>query len=395
MDSVGRRPSNARKRGTRLNVVLPERPLHRTSRSWHDRDVRAQPRIQDAQRDRQRPPGTRLRWAVASVLRLQRAVGNGAVTVIRARRRPAAPPTGVSLPSPPRPLVSPDDKAFDDAVTSGDWATAATSLAKLAMPTTKLPPLTIDQLRLLQDAVTRARCVLGGVGIVLQLAIAVELQGKGVPATKVAPGAAFGTLETTVDERIDGDKATGTPYAYKINITFTPDTAVINADEIAFIQTTRLIETTSGSNQDHKETNKKRQTPSATSVDRIRGKKQGWYGMTMDNGTGSGTLTVWKKSAPATPATMRDRASGNQPNTTWQFETMVVCRSGADAGTVYAVVTWGFTVDADLTLTEQPRTVTNKQSTEATTAVGKWNDQAAGSAVGRNAPGQMSLPVLT
>ncbi|MGH3755361.1 MAG: hypothetical protein ACRDRP_22235 [Pseudonocardiaceae bacterium] len=359
--------------------------------------MRAQPRIQDTQRDKQRPPGTRLRWAVASVLRLQRAVGNGAATVMRVRSRPDAPPPapGVPLPSPPRPIVSPDDMAFDDAVTSGDWATAATSLAKLAVPTTKLPPLTIDQLRLLQDAVIRARCVLGGVGIVLQLAIAAELQGKGVPATKVAAGAAFGTLETTVEEKIDGDTDTGSLYAYKIKIVFLPDTTVIDAEEIAFIQTTRLVETASGSNEDHKETNKKRQTPSATSVDRIGGRKQGWYGMTMDNGMGSGTLTVWKKSAPATPATMRDRASWNQPNTTWQFETMVVCRSGADAGKVYAVVTWGFTVDADLKLTEQPRTVTNKQSTEATTAVGKWNDQAAGTVVDRNAPGQIPLPALT
>jgi hypothetical protein len=39
-------------------------------------------------------------------------------------------------------VVSPDEKAFDDAVKSGDWATAAaTSLVKVAMPTTKLPPL--------------------------------------------------------------------------------------------------------------------------------------------------------------------------------------------------------------------------------------------------------------
>ncbi|MGH3869385.1 MAG: hypothetical protein ACRDQ4_25415 [Pseudonocardiaceae bacterium] len=283
---------------------------------------------------------------------------------------------------------------FDDAVKSGDWATAATSLAKLATPATKLPPLTIDQLRLLQDAVTRARSVLGGVGIVLQLAIAVELQRKGVPAGKIAAGAAFGKLETKVDERIDGDKATGAPYSYKMNITFTPDTAVVDADEIAFIQTVRLVETASGSNTDPEKTNTKRQTPSATSVDRLSGKKQGWYGM-KDDGTVSGKLTVWKKSAPATPATLQDRSSWNQPNTTWQFETMVVCRSGADVGTVYVVVTWGFTVDAHLKLTEQAQTVTNKQSTEATTAVGTWNDQAAGSAADRNAPGQMSLPALT
>ncbi|MGH3720437.1 MAG: hypothetical protein ACRDRI_16655 [Pseudonocardiaceae bacterium] len=299
----------------------------------------------------------------------------------------------MSLPSPPQPVASPDEKVFDDAVTSGDWATAATSLAKLATPATKLPPLTIDQLRLLQDAVTRARSVLGGAGIVLQLAVAIELQNKGISAAKVTAGTAFGKLETKVGERTDGDKTTGTSYAYKIDIAFTPDTAVIDADEIAFIQTVRLVETESGSNKDPDETNTKRQTPSATSVDRRSGKKHGWYGM-KDDGTGSPELTIWKKPTPATPATMRDRSSWNQPNTTWQFETMVVCRSGADAGTVYVVVTWGFTVDADLKLTEQARMVTNKQSTEATAAVGKWNDQAAGSAADRNAVGQMSLPTL-
>jgi hypothetical protein len=316
----------------------------------------------------------------------------GPVQEVQASMPASAP--GMSLPSSPRPVVSPDEKAFDVAVTLGDWVTAATSLAKLAMPTTKLPPLTIDQLRLLQDAVTRARSVLGGIGSVLQLAIAVELQGKGVPATKVAAGAAFGKLETKVEERIDGESATGTAYAYKINITFTPDTAVIDADEIAFIQTIRLVETASGANKDPDKASKKRQTPSATSVDRLGGKKQGWYGM-KDDGTGSSMLTAWKKSAPATPATMQDRASWNQPNTTWQFETMVVCRSGRDIGKVYVALTWGFSVGADLKITEQARTVTNKQSTEATTAVGKWNDQAAGSAFDRNAPGQMSLPALT
>ena len=282
---------------------------------------------------------------------------------------------------------------FDDAVKSGDWATAVTSLAKLAVPTTKLHPLTLDQLRLLQDAVIRARALLGGVGRVLQIAIAVELQSKGVPAAKIAAGTAFGKLETKVDESIDGDKVTGSWYTYKINIVFTPDLAVVDAEEIAFIQTVRLVDTTSGANTDPEQTNQKRQTPSATSVDRRSGKKQGWYGM-KDDETGSTQLSVWKKSAPASPATMQDSSSWNQPNTTWQFETMVVCRCGADAGKVYAVVTWGFAVDADLKLIQQTPTVTNKQSTEATAAVRNWNDQAAGSVSDRNAPDQISLPAL-
>jgi len=129
---------------------------------------------------------------------------------------------------------------------------------------------TVDQLRLLQDAVTRDRAVLGNG---LQRAIAAELRRKGVPAAKAAPGAAFGTLETKVQERIDGDEATGTWYSYKINITFTPDTAVVQADEIALIQTVRLIETASGSNKNPDEKSKKRQTPSATNVDRRSGEQ--------------------------------------------------------------------------------------------------------------------------
>ncbi|MGH3549367.1 MAG: hypothetical protein ACRDQU_14910 [Pseudonocardiaceae bacterium] len=306
-----------------------------------------------------------------------------------ARNGPSVLAPGVSPPSPARPVVSLDEKAFDDAVKSGDWATAATKLAKLAVPS-KLAQLTINQLRLLQDAVIRAR---SAVGSVLQVAIAGELLGRGVPATKVSAGTAFGKLEAKVDESKGGDKARNIDYSYKITITFTPDTAVIDADEIAFIQTTRLVETASGSNADPEATNQKRQTPSATSVDRLSGKKQGWYGMN-DEGTDSGTMTVWKRSAPATPAWMQDHAVWDEPNTTWRFETMVVCRSGADAGKVYGVVTWGFTVDADLKLTEQAPTVTNRQSTEATKAVGKWNDQAAGSAADRNAPAQKPLPTL-
>lgn len=298
----------------------------------------------------------------------------------------------------PRPIIgSPrtgcGEQAVDEAITKGDWAQAAALLAKLATPARRLSRLTIGQLRLLQDAVIRVRGGLGGAGRVLQLAIATELQGKGVPAAKIAAGAAFGKLDVTVDECVDGDQAAGTWYAYQIAISFLPDTAVVDADEIAFIQTIRLVETTSGANRDPDERSKRRQTPSATSVDRLAGKRHGWYGMN-DDGTGGTMLTVWKRSVPATPARMRDRASWDQPNTTWQFETMVAGRSGTHTGTVFAVVTWGFTVDANLKLTEHARTVTNKPSVEATTAVGKWNAQAAGSVFDRNTPGQIPLPVL-
>jgi hypothetical protein len=345
--------------------------------------------IRDAEQERedaslQAPPPLD---SAAQLIQLQRAVGNQAVTAMLARDTTAAAPPA------PAPAVDPEEQAFDDAVKAGDWAKAAAQLVKLKAPVPKLSPLTVDQLRLLQDAMVRGGSSLGGAGSAMQMAIAIELQSKGVPAAKLAAGAAFGKLESSVAENTSGDKAAGKDYAYKINITFTPDTAVVDADEIGFIQTVRLVDTATGANKDPEETNKKRQTASATSVDRLGGKEQGWYGM-KDDGTGGGTLTTWTKTAPATPAKMMDRPSWNQPNTTWQFETMVVCRAGTDAGKVYAVITWGFTIDNDLKLTELARTITNKQTTEATAAVGKWNDQTAGPAADRNAPGQKSLPAL-
>ena len=91
---------------------------------------------------------------------------------------------------------------------------------------------------------------------------------------------------------------------------------------------------------------------------------------------------------------MMDRPSWSVPNTSWEFETSVVCRAGTDAGKVYATVTWGFSVDADLKIVELGRVVTNKQSAEFTKAVDQWNTQAAGPEADRNAPGQKSLPAL-
>lgn len=352
-------------------------------------------RVEEAERQQVQaapvaPPPESMPITTASVLQMQRTVGNGAVAAMIARNGTE----GGATAAPTLGTLDPDEKAFDDAVKAKDWPAAAAVLGKLAKPETKLAPLPIDDLRLLQDASLRAmRFGTIGKTFLAQMALANELEKKGVPVTKIPPGSAFGTLDFSVVSKKDGDKATGVNYAYQIKITFTPDVAVVAADEIAFIQTVRLVETASGDNKDWDETNKKRQTPKHTSVDRLAGREQGWYGMT-DAGGGGGTLTPWKKAAPATPASMGDTPSADIPNTTWEFETMAVCRSGTDVGKVYAVVTWGFRVDAALKLTESGIRITNKQTEEATTTVGKWNDQAAGPEADRNAPGQKTLPTL-
>ena len=85
---------------------------------------------------------------------------------------------------------------------------------------------------------------------------------------------------------------------------------MVDADEIAFIQTVRLVDTATGANKDPEETNKKRQTGTATSVDRLGGREQGWYGMT-DAGGGGSTLRTWTKADPTKPAFLMDRPSWN------------------------------------------------------------------------------------
>jgi len=91
--------------------------------------VRTQPRIQDTQPEQAKTaPHAPALGSVTSALRLQRTVGNSAVTVTRSRNGPDTPTPTPGL-SPPQPVLNPDEKAFDDAVNSGAWATAATSFA--------------------------------------------------------------------------------------------------------------------------------------------------------------------------------------------------------------------------------------------------------------------------
>jgi hypothetical protein len=355
------------------------------------------------ERERERPPERaepvkpppRL-GSPESLLALQRSAGNQAVRAMLARD-----PTDTAA---PEAAAKTDEQLFDDAVQADDWAKAAELIVKLGKPIDKLTTLsapqlaklgqatTVEQLRLLHDAALRDAAALGWTGIFVRVAIRAALIAKGEGLFASAPGAGFGGLTTKVVEKTNAPSAGGT-YAYKIEISFLPDTAAVDADEIAFIQTVRLVDTTTGGNLDPEETNQKRQNADARSVDRLGGREQGWYGMT-DAGGGGATLTAWKKTDPTKPAFMMDRPSWSVENSTWEFETAVVCRAGTDVGKVYATVTWGFSVDSAGKIVEKDQVVTNKPSAGFTEAVNKWNAQAAGPEADRNAPGQQALPAL-
>jgi hypothetical protein len=328
-------------------------------------------------------PPLRLNSA-AGVLALQRSAGNRAVQAMLAREDDEETTTATAP-------AKTDEQLFDDAIKANDYAKAAELIVKLPKSIDKMSALSadqmykladaasVDQLRLLQDAAIRQGGWTGGLA---QFAIRGKLVAKGVGAAKSAAGAAFGTLETKIVEKTNGTAAGGS-YAYKIEITFLPDATVVDADEIAFVQSVRLVDTATGANKDPEQTNKNRMGADGTSIDRLGGREQGWS-----------TLKPWKKAAPADAAFMMDRPSWSVPNTTWDFETSVICRSGADAGKVYATVTWGFSVDAARKIVEKERVVTNKPTAGFSSAVDRWNTQAAGPEADRNAPGQQSLPAL-
>jgi hypothetical protein len=325
------------------------------------------------------------------VLELQRTAGNAAIARALVQRNGA----GVTAKTP--------EQECDDAVKAEDWARVAQLLTDnrpgifgwfasfLWTPwvQAKLAALTPDQLRYLDDAARRSAIA----DAWLRTAIKAQLTAKTGAAARAEPGKGYGVVEGKVTLKEDGDLTLSPkkPFKLRFETTFTPLAAAVDADEIAFIQTVRNVKSTTGANASPY--GAKRMTPDHTKVDRLTGREQGWYGMN-DNETGGATLRPWVKGG-ADPAWTRDTPSAVDPGEDWHFETAVVCRKGADAGKVYAVITWGFTIDADLKVTPKPHTIWNKPTDEFDKAVEAWNTQTAGPEADRNAPGQKPLPTPT
>lgn len=320
--------------------------------------------------------------AAATILGLQRTVGNHAVGAMLARN-------GVA----PAAAKTPSD-LYEDAVKAADWDKAAEQLCKVewAKITDKLTQLTPDELRLLDDGLSRSAANPLKVPLVRAMVSSTLVNVHHVDEKKAAPGGAFGEIKIDVTGQKNGTASDN--YEYEVEITFKPDKAACKADQIAFIQRVRLVDTATGANKDWDATNKKRATKRQSSIDRINPREQGWYGFNDDENDGS-NVKSWRR-ANATPdhAWMYDGPNADIPNTTWEFETAAVSRAGPDVGMVYATVTWGFTVDNALKLTPLPNKVFNKPTTDLVDAVAAWNAQAAGPAADRNAPNQKSLPTL-
>ena len=67
------------------------------------------------------------------------------------------------------------------------------------------------------------------------------------------------------------------------------------------------------------------------------------------------------------------------PNVEFHYETAAICRSGPDAGLVYATVRWGFTIDGTMKVVPREPVYFNKESPEFDHSVAFWNAEASSS----------------
>ncbi len=329
--------------------------------------------------------------STAGLLALQRSAGNAAVQrAILARNGDGA------TAAPAAPGAKTPDQAFADALAARDYDKLAVLLNSVYTwqdAGDTIDTLDEDHLRPLDDGVRRV--LPASAATRLLIFIRSRLGDLGVEEERQEPGARYGEMEVVIGTVKDGVK-TGPGrqnYEYPVRISFLPDEDACDADSISFIQRVRLVDTATGRNKDPDVENQRRATGRQSSIDRIPGKAQGWYGME-DDLSDQTNLKTWTRGGGRPTASMTDTPSGPLPNTTWEFETAVVSRTGPDAGTVYAVVTWGFTVDENLKVTGMPNLMFNKPTSDFSAAVAGWNKQAAGPRAKRSAPAQKPLPAL-
>ena len=276
------------------------------------------------------------------------------------------------------------------AAVGSNWDRAALLLNAFndADITTKLKALSEDQLRLLDDGAQRA---MPGFDTRVRTAISAALKGLGISEARAKAGQRYGTVTFKVGTIVDGAKDPAKNFEYPFEVWFEPDAALVDADEIAWIQTVRNVSSWGDNKSPY---GKKRMTDDHTKVDRLQGKEQGWYGMN-DDQTAAGNLKIWKKGGTEKAAYLYDAPSFPDGDRDFHFESAAVAKSGPDEGKVYATVTWGFKVDADLKVTAKDTKIFNKETVTLDKAVEMWNKQAdMTDAADKNAAGQKKLPTL-
>ncbi len=220
---------------------------------------------------------------------------------------------------------------------------------------------------------------------------------KGAPAGKkaTAPSAAgmFGLWrfqQTVTDGTVTPKGAGNAKYESDVEITFSPETKTVECDQIAFVQTVRLMDKATMTSPEPRANFQNRMTKTGWTVDRLDRRKYGWYGFN-NNGKPSTTVRPGSSPKPRADAWMSDTPGWNRPDMIWDFEACAICKRGTQANQIYGSLTWGFDVDAKNKLTKHRPMEFARPSAEFMTAAKQWNVQAAGPKGKRNAPDQVRL----
>jgi hypothetical protein len=324
------------------------------------------------------------------VLDLQQSVGNARVAALVRSGRLGAP----TLARQPRTRERTPEQVFDAELAASHWEAAAVALDRMPAGdvTGKVATLTTGQCRRL----------LGALRISRRVAAANQIERPLKDRSSIADGEIFGTVTTERDPHSAPSAAD--LASYDMWIQFSPDASVVDCREIAVVQAVRLTTTASGANAEILQHLINRQTPDAWAIDRIEDRRFGFYGYG-NRGTASGDPGT--RSAPVGGGNIRPGSSNPRqdmhyfdgPQTrlrgvTFEFETAIVARTGPQAGLVYSVVTWGFQVAADGTVTHRPVATTDRISATFTASREAWNAQARGPRASRNDPRQVALPSL-
>ncbi len=218
--------------------------------------------------------------------------------------------------------------------------------------------------------------------------------GVGVAAGATALGLGIAALAGAFGGRqrwrIRQSNNDGANYSSEVDLTFNPDRDTMNCSEIAFVQSLIFADATSGASVETIPNYVERATAAGWTLDRIEGRRFGWYGYNND-GRPSGTVSPGSSPRPLRSATLHDTPRDVRPNSVFRFETCAICRTGTDVNKVYSCYTWGFSVDAANHLTSLPNQESAAPSAEFSDSVRSWNLQAAGPAARRNDPNQEPL----
>ena len=214
--------------------------------------------------------------------------------------------------------------------------------------------------------------------------------GVGALAGAIIGGLTGGSPERNGTWSIAQTNTDGPNYSSDVNITFTPRAERVNCSEIAFVQTVKFSDVSTGASVETIPNYVSRRTGSGWTLDRIEARQYGWYGYNND-GSPSGNVSPGSSPAPLTPATLHDTPSDVRPDSVFEFETCAICRTGTDLNSIYGCFTWGFNVDSSNRLTSRRNERRAGPSADFAESVKQWNIQAAGPGASRNDPSQQPL----